>query len=35
VRDEQTGQIYWWNCDTDETTAVGAPKPTSPAGRAA
>jgi hypothetical protein len=20
--------IYWWNVDTDETTAVGAPRPT-------
>ena len=29
VRDETTGQIYWWNTDTDETTALGAPKPTS------
>ena len=29
MRDETTGQIYWWNTDTDETTALGAPKPTS------
>ena len=35
VRDAHTGQIYWWNPNTDETTAVGAPKPTSPVGIAA
>eukprot|EP00462_Mataza_sp_D1_P019738 CAMPEP_0175141326 /NCGR_PEP_ID=MMETSP0087-20121206/12047_1 /TAXON_ID=136419 /ORGANISM="Unknown Unknown, Strain D1" /LENGTH=186 /DNA_ID=CAMNT_0016424737 /DNA_START=34 /DNA_END=594 /DNA_ORIENTATION=- len=27
VTDKQTGQTYWWNPQTDETTAVGAPKP--------
>lgn len=27
VRDEATGQTYWWNPDTDETTALGEPKP--------
>jgi len=28
VEDEKTGGIYWWNEETDETTEVGAPKPT-------
>ena len=23
VKDPQTGDIYWWNTETDETTAVG------------
>jgi len=27
VIDEQTKQPYWWNRQTNETTAVGAPKP--------
>ena len=27
VRDESTGQTYWWNVQTNETTALGAPKP--------
>uniref|UniRef100_A0A7S3Y843 WW domain-containing protein n=1 Tax=Lotharella globosa TaxID=91324 RepID=A0A7S3Y843_9EUKA len=27
VEDEKTGGIYWWNEETDETTEVGAPKP--------
>lgn len=30
VKDEASGQIYWWNQQTDETTALGAPKPTGP-----
>ena len=28
VKDESSGQIYYWNQDTDETTALGEPKPT-------
>ena len=28
VVDEETKQIYYWNTDTDETTALGEPKPT-------
>ena len=28
VKDEQTGQYYYWNKATNETTALGAPKPT-------
>ena len=28
VRDPASGQIYWWNKETNETTALGAPKPT-------
>jgi hypothetical protein len=28
VIDERSGRHYWWNVDTDETTEVGAPKPT-------
>ena len=27
VRDEATGQTYWWNVRTNETTALGAEKP--------
>jgi|MDTB01.2.fsa_nt_gb hypothetical protein len=27
VKDEASGQVYWWNTVTDETTAVGEPKP--------
>jgi hypothetical protein len=27
VKDETTGQTYWWNVQTNETTALGAPKP--------
>ena len=27
VRDEASGQVYWWNTVTDETTALGEPKP--------
>lgn len=30
VKDESSGQIYWWNQQTDETTALGAPKPIGP-----
>jgi hypothetical protein len=29
VKDVSSGQIYWWNQVTDETTQLGAPKPTS------
>ena len=28
VKDDATGGIYYWNTKTDETTAVGEPKPT-------
>lgn len=28
VTDEASGQVYWWNQSTNETTALGAPKPT-------
>ena len=28
VKDEATGEIYYWNTITDETTALGDPKPT-------
>ena len=27
VRDETTGQTYWWNVNTNETTALGEAKP--------
>eukprot|EP00227_Mantoniella_beaufortii_P014539 CAMPEP_0197575818 /NCGR_PEP_ID=MMETSP1326-20131121/1071_1 /TAXON_ID=1155430 /ORGANISM="Genus nov. species nov., Strain RCC2288" /LENGTH=209 /DNA_ID=CAMNT_0043138643 /DNA_START=174 /DNA_END=803 /DNA_ORIENTATION=+ len=27
VKDQTTGQAYWWNVQTNETTALGAPKP--------
>jgi hypothetical protein len=27
VEDQATGQIYWWNVQTNETTPLGAPKP--------
>ena len=27
VKDKASGQVYWWNTNTDETTALGAPKP--------
>lgn len=30
VVDKASGQIYYWNTKTDETTALGAPKPTGP-----
>ena len=29
VKDPVSGEIYWWNTITDETTAIGDPKPTS------
>jgi WW domain len=28
VLDSKSGQVYFWNQKTDETTALGAPKPT-------
>jgi hypothetical protein len=28
VKDEASGMTYWWNQKTDETTHLGAPKPT-------
>ena len=28
VQDKASGQMYWWNTATNETTALGAPKPT-------
>mmetsp|Transcript_16353 Transcript_16353/g.31773 ORF Transcript_16353/g.31773 Transcript_16353/m.31773 type:complete len:170 (-) Transcript_16353:312-821(-) len=27
VTDKQTGLVYWWNTETNETTALGMPKP--------
>jgi len=27
AKDDASGQFYWWNQQTNETTAVGAPKP--------
>ena len=30
VPDKASGQIYYWNTVTNETTALGAPKPTGP-----
>jgi hypothetical protein len=27
VKDKASGQSYWWNLTTNETTALGAPKP--------
>jgi hypothetical protein len=30
VTDKATGQIYYWNTVTNETTALGAPKPIGP-----
>jgi len=29
VTDRASGLVYWWNKKTDETTAIGAPKPSS------
>lgn len=29
VKDPASGEIYWWNTVTDETTAIGEPKPAS------
>lgn len=29
MTDSASGQVYWWNTETDETTALGAPKPDS------
>jgi len=33
VKDPQTDQIYYWNQITDETTAIGEPKPDPTYGR--
>lgn len=33
VLDKESGQIYYWNTVTDETTALGAPKPNGPGGQ--
>ena len=30
VKDEASGQIYWWNQMTNETTSLGEPKPVGP-----
>ena len=30
VVDKPSGQIYYWNTATNETTSLGAPKPTGP-----
>lgn len=30
VPDKSSGQIYWWNTVTNETTMLGAPRPTGP-----
>jgi hypothetical protein len=30
VLDKSSGQLYWWNTVTNETTALGAPKPAGP-----
>ena len=30
ITDKATGQIYYWNTETNETTALGQPKPNSP-----
>lgn len=30
VPDKASGQIYWWNTVTNETTMLGAPRPTGP-----
>ena len=27
VKDRESGLVYWWNTKTDETTAIGSPKP--------
>lgn len=32
VKDPSSGQIYWWNTVTNETTPLGAPKPTGATG---